>query len=306
MLRYLKTAFLVIATGALLWFAWQSRNLLLEVIRNARPLYLVSAALLWTLLNAIAAVFTSRVFGQLGADVSIAKAANIHVRNLPARYLPGGIWHTVGRVADYRQLGVGGREISGFVFLENALAACTAFLLGGVLLWLTRVANTGGQVAIAAAAAAIVILALLPAILSRFVGTDKTNISLATILRLLPLAILSWSVAAAAFVIYVSAFPGLQTAPALLEIAGAYLFSWGVGFVAIFAPQGIGVFEVVAAELLRGAAPLMGVTALFAGFRLIIMLSDAMAWTGMQLWSGFAVGQRGDLLGNQADQEDDH
>jgi hypothetical protein len=74
------------------------------------------------------------------------------------------------------------------------------------------------------------------------------------------------------------------------------LFSWGIGFISIFAPQGIGVFEVVAADLLRGVEPLMGIAAVIAGFRLIILTADAVAWLTLQLLSGLAVGQRRNLL----------
>ncbi len=86
--------------------------------------------------------------------------------------------------------------------------------------------------------------------------------------------------------IYLSAFPGLALQAAPLETAGAYLFSWGVGFISIFAPQGIGVFEVVAAELMRGDSAFMSVAALLAGFRLIILAADATVWVALHSISG--------------------
>jgi len=46
----------------------------------------------------------------------------------------------------------------------------------------------------------------------------------------------------------------------------------------VFAPQGIGVFEVVAGELLRGSIALGGVAALLAGFRVVIFTADLFAW----------------------------
>ncbi len=83
--------------------------------------------------------------------------------------------------------------------------------------------------------------------------------------------------------IYLSAFPGLALQAAPLETAGAYLFSWGLGFISIFAPQGIGVFEVVAADLMRGAGTLMSVAALLAGFRLVILAADAVVFAALHL-----------------------
>jgi hypothetical protein len=306
MLRYIKPAFLIVAVAALAWFAWQSRDLLLEILRDARPCYLFVSVLVWILMNLVAAAFASLVFRALGAPLTLPDAARIHVSNLPARYLPGGIWHTVGRAADYRAAGIGAKSISLFVLLENVLAVCVAFILSGVLLAVTRSNDDWTLVALTAAFGAGVVLLLLPLILSRVAKSSDQQPALPTLLSLVVLTIVSWSIAATAFVIYVSAFPGVAATPAPLEIAGGYLFSWGVGFIAIFAPQGIGVFEVVAADLLRGTAPLMGIAALLAGFRLVILAADALAWVGLQFLSGLAVGQRRDLLGDQSDQEDDH
>ncbi len=86
--------------------------------------------------------------------------------------------------------------------------------------------------------------------------------------------------------IFVAAFPGLGLGANPGEIAGAYLFSWAVGFVSIFAPQGIGVFEVVAAELMSPAGTFMSVAALFAGFRLVILVADATVWVMLKAVSG--------------------
>ncbi len=87
--------------------------------------------------------------------------------------------------------------------------------------------------------------------------------------------------------IYLSAFPRLALQAVPLETAGAYLFSWGVGFIAIFAPQGIGVFEVVAADLMRSDSTFMSVAALLAGFRLIILAADATVWAALNAFSGW-------------------
>ena len=306
MLRIVKSAFLITALAALAWFAWQSRGLLADILRTARPSCLVAAVLLWTLMNVVAAVFTSKVFKSLGNAIPVPTAARIHIRNLPARYLPGGIWHTVGRAASFRNIGISAKNISIFVLLENVLAACIAFILGGLILAATRGDGYWSQLGLAAVFGAGIVLLLLPLLLSRIATASGSSPGITTLMSLAALTILSWCIAATVFVIYVSAFPELRAALAPLEIAGSYLFSWSVGFIAVFAPQGIGVFEVVAAELLRGTTPLMGVAALFAGFRLVILVADVVAWSTLPLWSGLAVGERRNLLGDQPDQEDDH
>ena len=87
-----------------------------------------------------------------------------------------------------------------------------------------------------------------------------------------------WILAAASFVAYVSTYSSLALQSSILETGAAYLLSWGIGFVAVFAPQGIGVFEVVASDLLRGSGSFTGIAALVAGFRLAILIADALVW----------------------------
>ena len=277
-LRVVKRIFLPIAFAFLTWFAWESRELLVDVVRNARPLALALAVLAWMLIHALAPLFSMLIFRGRKVPLSYKTAARIHIANLPARYVPGGIWHTVGRIAGFRDMDIGQRDISIFVFLENLLAVCVAFVIGGSLLAANRGLDGWGQIAALSAVGGAVLLLASPFILSlrviqgddRFLTRDFVAVTIVTAI--------SWCVAATAFVIYLSAFPGLALQAAPLETAGAYLFSWGVGFISIFAPQGIGVFEVVAAELMRGDSAFMSVTALLAGFRLVILAADAIVF----------------------------
>ena len=285
-LRVAKRIFLPIAFAFLTYFAWESRELLVDVFRNAKPLRLAVAVLVWMLMHALSPLFSMLIFRARNVPLSYKTAARIHIANLPARYIPGGIWHTVGRITDFRDMDIGQRDISIFVFLENALAICMAFVIGGSLLAGIRGLDGWGQIAALSAIGGALFLFASPFILSlriiqgddRFPTRDFVAVTIVTAM--------SWCIAATAFVIYLSAFPGLALQAAPLETAGAYLFSWGVGFISIFAPQGIGVFEVVAAELMRGDSAFMSVAALLAGFRLIILAADATVWVALHSISG--------------------
>ena len=98
-------------------------------------------------------------------------------------------------------------------------------------------------------------------------------------LKALGVTAVFWLVATAAFVCYLNAFPlpGDKVVDTL-TMAGVYLFSWGVGFLAVFAPQGIGVFEAVASDLFASPIGFMGFAALIAGFRVVVMVADFATW----------------------------
>ena len=284
-LRIAKRIFLPLAFAFLTYFAWESRELLVDIVRGANPLTLAVAVLVWMLMHALSPLFSMLIFRTRNVPLSYKTAARIHIANLPARYVPGGIWHTVGRIAGFRDMDIGRRDISIFVFLENTLAICVAFMIGGSLLAANRGLDGWGQIAALSAVGGSVLLLASPFILSLRVVQGDDRFPTGDFVTATIVTAISWCVAATAFVIYLSAFPGLPLQAAPLETAGVYLFSWGVGFISIFAPQGIGVFEVVAADLMRGAGTLMSVAALLAGFRLIILAADMTAWAALHAFS---------------------
>lgn len=274
----LKLIFTPVAFIFLLYFAWQSKDELAELIRDASIVYLCLAAIVWGLLHALSPVLAVVVFKACGSNVSWQQAFSIHAARLPARYLPGGIWHTVGRVMDYREQGVASRHLSAFVLLENGLAAAVTLAVGGGIVFALRGTDPLGSVAGLSSLAGVVALpAIAYAINSRLLQ-QPDKLSLVNYLNSVAVVSVFWIGAAIAFLLYLNAFPSSQGAYSLIEMGGIYLFSWGVGFVSIFAPQGIGVFEVVASELMDGPIGFMGLAALIAGFRVVVLVADIIVW----------------------------
>jgi hypothetical protein len=274
-----KRLFVCLAVGSLLYFGWQSREILAGMLAVARIPLLALAVLFWVFLHMTSPLFAVAVFRSIDQPVRYRDTLRIHLVNLPARYLPGGIWHTVGRAVSYRKLGISGGGIGLFILLENLLSVAVAFVMGGTVLFTYRGGEYWGIIAVFCAAAGGLLLLLLPALLrTQLFGYRFIVPSVRYYLAAIATVMLIWCAASAAFVAFIASFPSLQPDTSLLQTAAVYLFSWGVGFVAVFAPQGIGVFEVVAGELLRGMLALGGVAVLMAGFRLVILVADLLAW----------------------------
>lgn len=215
-----------------------------------------------------------KILQSLGVRVDYRVLLRTHMRRLPARYLPGGVWHTVGRAVDLHQHGVPRAAIAWLVALENGLAIGMAFLFGGALLLFSgaQAIPYGGMVALAVASS-FVMLVTLPLFISRFWPDAAPNMSVATWTTSCGWFAVIWAFHAAAFVAYSIALVGGNTTSHALHTGGVYLFSWAIGLVAFFAPQGIGVFEVTAATL-SGQALLPANIALVAGFRLCVLVAD--------------------------------
>ncbi len=274
----IKLLFTPVALAFLFYFAWQSRGELAELLANASLPYLFLAAIVWGILHALSPVLAVVVFAACGSKVTWQQAFATHAARLPARYLPGGIWHTVGRVMDYRAQSVADRHISAFVILENGLAAAVTLTVGGAIVFSMRGTDALGSVAGLASLAGIIAVPAMALMLNSRVLQRPDHLSAAALAQSIVTVTLFWIGATCAFLLYLNAFPSSTGVYSAIEMGGIYLFSWGVGFLAIFAPQGIGVFELVASELMRGPIGFMGLAALIAGFRVVVLVADIAVW----------------------------
>ncbi len=281
-IKGMKLLFTPLAFAFLCYFALQSKHELAQLIQNASPNYLCAAVLVWALLHLLSPVFAVVALAACGAKVSWRQAFATHAVRLPARYLPGGIWHTVGRVMDYSEQGVQPRHLTAFVLLENALAAAVTLAIGGAVVFGARGTDSIGMVAALASVTGIVAVPSIALITNSRVLQQADRLSVPAYAKSVALSVVFWLGASGAFLLYIGAFSGTTTHYSQIEMGGMYLFSWGVGFISIFAPQGIGVFEVVASELMSGPIGFMGLAALLAGFRVVVLVADIIVWLGYQ------------------------
>jgi glycosyltransferase 2 family protein len=273
--RWLRWAFGWLAVFGMGIAIWSSREFLLQAWARARPGQLATATVLWTASHFVSPRFTQIVLGRTQA-IDYRAAFAVHALRLPAKYLPGGIWHMVGRLVDFSARGHGRTSLIEFVLMENLVAAGFAICVGSTLLAITD-ATAWAPALTALALLAAVGLTCVPWAVKVFARADRI-LGTRRYLELLVVAAAFWATAGTAFVVFVGAFgPGLLP-PAPAAIYGTYLFSWGAGFIAFFAPQGVGVFEFVAGTLLEGRLALAHAVALLASFRLVVLAGDALAW----------------------------
>ncbi len=193
----------------------------------------------------------------LGHKLPLAPATRIWSTSELARYLPGAIWQVVGRVYLVRPYGV-----SGAVCSTSQLLELTIFLLANVLVAVSCLVFQATKLTDPTARRCLFCFALLipilfvvihpkvfygllnrvmrrlgkPPIIQRLSGGNLTKLILWSILGLL------WQ----AFAIWLLVHGPLQLKLAKWWIvAGAYGLAWCAGFLAFWAPGGLGVREFV-------------------------------------------------------------
>ncbi|MCC1495294.1 hypothetical protein [Alcanivorax sp. 1008] len=273
-----KALFTPAALLAIFYAAWSSREHLIASFSSANLFYLLPSICVWILLHAVAPAFSQAGLATFGYAASFRDAFYIHNLRLPAKYLPGGIWHTVAKGADYKTRGASAFQVTGYLVMENIMLVAGASFLGSIMLLAGQAAPALEIVFWTAIAAVIALLACTPLVLRLYLKESAQKFHMWPYMLSALLVVIHWSMAATSFTLYLQAYPDINDALSFAQMAGAYLVSWAAGYVAIFAPQGIGVAEAVSASLLKDAGSITGLIVLIATFRVVVFIGDIIAW----------------------------
>lgn len=270
-----RRLFIPIALAFLAYSAYRASGSLAPLVAGISLPHILVACLCWGTAQWVGPFATAAFARILGLPLGYRELALISVLRLPAKYLPGGIWQSVARFSAYRAHAVRNADSLTILVAEHLIALGVSVTMGAGLL--LCIENTAAVDHIAAWVLGIgVALLILPTIwiVRSQPARAKTLFWMALVVIS---AVLFWCLAAAAFYAYWTALFDLHGTD-LLRIVSCYLLSWAAGFVAFFAPQGLGVFEWVAARLLPSMQTLSVTVTVVAGFRLVTITGDLAAW----------------------------
>jgi hypothetical protein len=307
-LLVVRRLYAAVLVGVVVWLLATRRDDIRELLSSARPLLLLACLLAaFGQLGLTSAVWTSGL-RALGSPVAWRTSLGATAASGPARYLPGSIWYAVSRGAALQRAGVPVRALAAVATLETLLIPVAGFALGALLLATTGT-DVAGSLSLPLLVVAVALLALAsPPVVNaalRFrppADGPPLRLSWPALVRVMGWITAFWLWGGAVFALYVAAFPAATSirGPAgFLTVMGAYMVAWGVGWLALFAPQGIGVFEVTLAALLTGGAALSGASAtgpaalaaVLAGYRALVVVRDLSA-AGVALLLRRRGGQR--------------
>lgn len=235
------------------------------------PLILIAIA------HGFIAICTQMLFRALGNPIQISFVLKTHINRLPARYLPGGIWQTVSRAIDFSVSGIATSVIIRVMLLEMAAAATLAGFIGTLLYLVSEPSNH------ALLMTAILIVSSLGLILMPWLASlrlqKKWTVNRHYLLALIAFSIV-WLLYGTAFFLFMSS--ALDEMP-WAQAVGIYLVAWLAGFLAFFAPQGIGVFELTTSYLVKGDMTFAFLTSVLA-FRILCIFADLTIWGSFQLF----------------------
>ena len=281
-----RQLFSLLAIATIACYLWLHRAQLDALIHAARPAPILFAGILFAALHFVIATAFWLVQRAVGIERPLRRALDSYLLRLPARYIPGGVWHTLSRYVDIHDERRAGKHKLLLVFvIENGLVGSAGLGLAAAALLVFPVAAHAAPYALALALLGGVVAAAL-AYTARVTHAVSARRALAAAFGLLSI---NWVGVATAFGLFFFA-----VAPALTDCAAqipgsAYLVSSSLGFVAVFAPQGWGVAEFVLALLHPCSVDAPTAVAALTGFRLLGALADALLfalWRALAAWRG--------------------
>ncbi|HEV7588417.1 MAG TPA: hypothetical protein VGO40_09910, partial [Longimicrobium sp.] len=199
-----------------------------------------------------------------------------------AKYLPGSIWPLATAAAMANRIGTSPVALAGSFVVHAAFTALGAAAVAALLAAPAGLAHGGVPPAVAVTAVALGLLAAHPAVMNRLVGVAARLARREAPawrgrwrdgMGLLALYAATWVGYGAAFSLFVSSIAPVSRGAWPL-LAGVNALAFVAGFVAVFAPGGIGVREAALAGLLLPVFPAGGRVVIAAASRLWLMAAE--------------------------------
>ncbi|MGO2111568.1 MAG: lysylphosphatidylglycerol synthase domain-containing protein [Pseudoclavibacter sp.] len=251
----------------------------------------ISAAKLWTLpiallLSALFVVSTFEAWRALMSEgapgVGILQMARIFFAAQLGKYVPGGIWNFVAASELGKDHDIP-RSRSVVVMAASILISMATALGLGVITVLVGPAALRDQLWWVALLLPVFVALLLPrtlnwliAVLLRRVNRGAVNVRLGarSIGRATAWSLLGWLLAGAQVWMLGVGLGMAPTLTAMAQSVGAYALAWTVGFLAVFAPAGVGVREAVLALTMEGLVTLGATVAIVLLSRVLLSVVD--------------------------------
>jgi len=272
-LKVLHAVFLILCLGYLIYAVVMEGEAISQLFLKANVRFILPALLLWPFGVLVSALFASQIINNTGERIQYRKVLSIYLNRIPAKYLPGGVWQTFARAYDLNSLGLEKTRIGILVVYENFWTVMLAALISSIILLLRGSAYIYDELAMLMLAGIFVLIPI-----AIYFRHKPFVLKVHGYVEITVTGLIFWCIAAGSFIFYLHGFEGVMVDQSLLSFFANYLFAYVIGFISIFTPQGIGVFEFVMTQLTDFSILQTQALILLAGFRIIVLLGDMIAW----------------------------
>lgn len=251
---------------------------------NVQPGWLLLSALVVWLMYALLIAAWRRMLTTWGRGLDFWPAARIWILSSLGKYLPGKVWAVAGMAVMAQRAGVGAGPATGSAVILQVLAIGTGTAVAALTGWSSlRTAYPGAESALAWLAGITIVatgVLLWPASVRRLVRLAVPDAAAASLAPPVGAVVFGMAANTLAWLGYgVSLWllargllPGAGLG--LLRAIAVFSASYLAGFLALFAPGGIGVREGVFILMLQGPIGIGAATALAIASRLLLTVTE--------------------------------
>lgn len=285
----LRLAWLVLVLGALTYYVYRHGGEILTTVKQTAPSAIALAVLAAMIGKFFVALQMKRTLGLMNVDLQGFEFLRLYSYPDLAKYVPGGLWGIIGRLGAYREKGIPAWVIAKAIAIEHVWliggsaaigAAVYAGSFGGRALVNRIGVDLSPSLVVAATAAILVIwLTLVFASIRLVAGRAASGTVLTTLLVAAEQSI-TWIAFGFAFHVLLPV-----EAADLATAVGATAMAFAAGFVAVFAPAGIGIREGVLTVLLSAIIAPQTALASAVFFRVVLLIADIIFAAGVLVLS---------------------
>lgn len=243
----LKWLWLIFVGVFIAFFIQRNHAEIRAAIGHIHVFYLVLSFLCIAGAKILLSFFMRYAVRSAGIDLNFLSCFKIYNLSQLGKYVPGNIWHFVGKAAAYRNIGFSMENIRDALVAENAWLVAGAFTYGLALMLVFSFGTVEylllsyGMYAAGFALVLSVLVLLGKRIFKIRFGQMFSDRKMNLKIAVLQVAI--WTLLGLGF--YWLAVPFDKEGAPILMVIGLYALAYSIGFVTPFAPAGIGVREAV-------------------------------------------------------------
>ncbi len=289
--KRLRWALQLAVAGVVAWMVWAAivgnwnefRSL--RVSLTPRPGWIALSVLVIFLSYAISVEAWRRILDGWAQHLAYGRAARIWLVANLGRYIPGKVWSVAGLIVLAQRAGVAPWAAGASAFAIQAVAIGTAVVL-------VAAATPGAASPLRLGAAAVVAVATIALLawdrgvrgVARLMGSTAPiqPLPVAAVAKSAGLGLLAWMAHGVAFWLLARGL-GLPDTLSVVTAAGVFPLGYILGLLALFAPGGLGVREVVLIGLLAPALGWGGAVALSVASRILLTVTEVVAPLGVLL-----------------------
>lgn len=278
-LGIVKWLWLILVLAAAGYYFYQHQDEVINLLKQIDVWRIVLSLILLLIGKAFLVILVQYSVNCEGWYPTYPEILGVYGLSSLGKYLPGGIWHFVGRFGVYKMNGLSAKASTRSMILENIWLLSSALATGVIGVFLSRFDLIANLLNIPdkkwlAITLTIVILALwiIALIIVHKIMQKYTSRKIPKVAHVAFIGLLLWTFIGGSFFVMFNEFP-FSSAPLFI---GGYAVSWAVGYIAVFAPGGLGIREAALAFVFSNIASVELIAVYAAMNRIIWVIAEVL------------------------------